>query len=68
MVKITRFLYRIGEGTDVNVSDFQVQIKSMSSVLPVTHTTTIMILVSLVTLLINSFTKRILSTALKTQQ
>ena len=40
----------MGEVTDENVSDFQVQIKPMSPIMPFTHKA-IMILVSLVTIL-----------------
>ena len=55
----------MGEGTNENVSEFQVQIKPMSYFIPVTHDA-ITILVSLVTILIKSLKKCISSTAIQT--
>ena len=53
----------MGEGADENDSEFQVQIKPMSSLMPVTYTA-VTIPVSLVTILIKSLPKCIPSTAL----
>ena len=57
----------MGKGTHENVSEFQVQVKSMSYIIPVTRDA-ILILLSLVTTLIKSLKKCVPSTAIQTLQ